>query len=99
MRDNFNWRLAISSNKLRKNFMPISAVRDGHHFNLNELIKAYEVYENLRLWRQLWNRNQLSLFGCQVIGYLERLVTAVDAQVFSKRIAHVAEGLADVAEF
>lgn len=68
--------------KFRKDFMP-GVVKQGFHFNLNDLIKACEVYnENYRLW----NDNQESLFWRKVIGFLERLVTAFDAQVISQGI-------------
>jgi hypothetical protein len=75
--------------KFGKVFMPVD-VSVGYHFNLNHLIKACEVYEKntncgelLFPRAPLWNSNQASIFWCFVIGYLERLVTAVDAQGFS----------------
>ncbi len=65
-------------NEFRHYFLP-KEVTEGHHFNLNYLIEAFDVYS--QNWDP-WNDNQLSLFWCQVIGYLERLVPAVDAQAF-----------------
>ena len=71
--------------QFRKDFMP-GTVREGHHFNVNELIKAYELYHKNE---EQWNKKQIALFACQVIGYLERLVSAVDAQALSQGIPHI----------
>jgi hypothetical protein len=68
--------------KFKKNFLP-KDVTQGHHFNLNHLDKALRVYNQ---WFESWNWRQQSLFSCQVIGYLERLVTLVDAQAFSQSL-------------
>jgi hypothetical protein len=64
--------------KFRDYFLP-TEVTQGHHFNLNYLLEAIKLYN--QKWN-IWNENQLSLFWCQVIGYLERLVPGVDAQAF-----------------
>ncbi|MGQ3890580.1 hypothetical protein [Legionella sp. CNM-4043-24] len=68
--------------EFRKKFMP-DVVSCGHHFNLNELIAACNVYEDY--WPR-WTTNQRSLYWSHVIGYLCRLVTAVDAQILSQGI-------------
>jgi len=73
--------------KLRKYFLP-KDVTQGHHFNLNYLIKASEVYN--QQWAS-WNGNQLSLFFCQVIGYVERLPAVVDAQAFCQGLYELSE--------
>lgn len=74
--------------QFRNDFMP-GVVSVGHHFNLNELIKACEVYnQNFNPW----NSKQLSFFFSQVIGYLERLLPTVDAQVLCQGIANMTEG-------
>ncbi len=65
-------------NEFRHYFLP-KEVTEGHHFNLNYLIEAFNRYGQ---HVAPWNENQLSLFWCQVIGYLERLVPAFDAQAF-----------------
>lgn len=62
--------------KLRKDFIP-GVLQNGHHFNLNHLINACEVYLGSGFWI---SRKSQSTFWRQVIGYLERLVSAVDAQ-------------------
>ena len=74
--------------QFRNDFLPKEAVTSGHHFNLNHLLKAFEVYN--AHWHQ-WNGNQCSLFWCQVIGYLERLVPAVDAQAFCQGLYYFLE--------
>lgn len=74
--------------QFRKDFMP-GVVKSGYLFNMNELIKALSIYRDYafeydyRLGTQckpLWNKAQLEYFWCNVVGYLERLVTAVFAQ-------------------
>jgi hypothetical protein len=74
--------------QLRNDFLPKEAVTSGHHFNLNHLLKAFEVYN--AHWDK-WNWNQRSLFWCQVIGYVERLVPAVDAQAFCMGLYYLLE--------
>ena len=74
--------------QLRNDFLPKEAVTSGHHFNLNHLLKAFEVYN--AHWDE-WNWNQRSLFWCQVIGYVERLVPAVDAQAFCMGLYYLLE--------
>lgn len=59
--------------QFRKDFLP-GTIRSGLHFNMNHLIKACEAY--IPSWA--WGCSQ-SLIWVQVVGYLERLVTAVDA--------------------
>lgn len=74
--------------QFRNDFLPKEVVTSGHHFNLNHLLKAFEVYN--AHWEQ-WNWNQRSLFWCQVIGYVERLVPAVDAQAFCQGLYYLLE--------
>ena len=45
----------------------------GHHFNMNDFIKANEVYETN--WNP-WNGKQLDFFDVYFIGCLDRLITA-----------------------
>lgn len=71
--------------KFRNDFMP-ALVTNGHFFNLNDLVKTFELYiQN----EDRWHPNQSFVFWCQVAGYLERLVTAVDAQVLSQGISNI----------
>ncbi len=71
-------------NEFRHYFLP-KEVTNGHHFNLNYLIEAINVYS--QNWDP-WGDNQRSFFWCQVIGYLERLVPAIDAQEFCQGLYH-----------
>jgi hypothetical protein len=73
--------------KLRKDFLPTD-VTQGHHFNLNHLVKAFDTYNQQF---NNWNWNQRSLFWCQVIGYLERFVPVVDAQAFCQGLYYLLE--------
>lgn len=72
--------------QFRKDFMP-GLVTSGHFFNLNELVRAFELFDENRPWEI----KQGSLFWREIIGYLERLVTGIDAQVISQGILHVIE--------
>ncbi len=74
-------------NEFRHYFVP-KEVTEGHHFNLNYLIEAFNRYN--QNWAP-WNGNQLSLFWRKVIGYLERLVPAIDAQAFCQGLYYRVE--------
>lgn len=74
--------------KFRTDFMP-GVVKSGYLFNLNDLIKALELYDQNY---DPWDGNQLRFFWCQVVGFLERLVPAVFAQAVSQGITNVLEG-------
>ena len=58
--------------KFRNDFKP-GVVIAGHHFNMNDLIKAHEVYHQSV---DSWNPEQIDFFSVKVIGFLERLLTA-----------------------
>lgn len=73
--------------QFRKDFMP-GLVISGYHFNLNELITACGMCCQNQL---SWNGKQENLFWRQIVGFLERLVSAVDAQVISESIIKIAE--------
>jgi hypothetical protein len=75
--------------QFRKDFLPDAVVTSGHFFNLNELVRAFELYD--ANW-QPWNGNQLSLFWRQVIGYFEGLVSGVTGEVISQGIMNVIDG-------
>ena len=48
-------------------------IKTGHHFNLNDFVKALAVYDkNLKRW----NEHQMWFFGVYIIGFLERLLPA-----------------------
>src|SRR3982751_3404762 len=68
--------------QFRKDFLP-QLVTSGHCFNLNELLKAYEMYED---YRYKWNHHQSYFFYGRIIGYLQRLITAIDAQISSQGV-------------
>lgn len=74
--------------QFRNDFLPKEPITHGHLFNLNHLLEAFKVY-NAHF--EQWNWNQRSLFWCQVIGYLERLVPAVDAQAFCQGLYYLLE--------
>lgn len=71
-------------NEFRQYFLP-KEVTQGHHFNFNYLIDAFDRYgQNCKNWK----KKQQSYFWCQVIGYLERLVSGVDAQAFCQGLIY-----------
>jgi len=69
----------------KNHYLP-GVVTKGHLFNLNDLVKAWELYSSkLSLAsRNPWEPNQLTFFCCQVVGGLELAATAVDAQRLCK---------------
>ena len=73
--------------RLRQYLLP-KDVTQGHHFNLSQLIKACEIYN--QNWNP-WNENQRPLFWRQVIGYLQRLAPVVDAQAFCTGLYYLQE--------
>lgn len=74
--------------EFRKDFLPGSK-KVGYHFNLNELIKACEIYNSNY---SQWNPYQAAVFWGQVVGYLERLVSACDAQALCQGIKNILDG-------
>ncbi len=74
--------------QFRQHFLP-STVHAGYLFNMNEMIEALNIYD---AYYDLWHTNQLSLFARQIIGYFERLVPAVDAQILCQGILNVTKG-------
>lgn len=82
--------------QFRKDFLPNTVVTSGHFFNLNELVRAFELYN--ANWR-LWQGNQLSLFWRQVVGYFEGLVSGVVGEVISQGIMNVLDGKLPVRQF
>jgi hypothetical protein len=71
--------------ELRKYLLQKNDVTQGHHFNLNYLSEAFNVY--FQNWEP-GNGNQSSFFWCQVLGYLERQVTVVQAQAICEGITN-----------
>lgn len=64
--------------QFRNDFLP-TITTTGHHFNLAILRKAADIYA--KLYQQDFNNGQqLLLFSHQIIGYLQRLLSAVDVQ-------------------
>ncbi len=70
--------------RLRRHLLP-NDVTQGHHFNLNYLAKALRM-SNQNSWHS--HSRQVLFFWRQVIGYVERLVSVVDAQTFGRVSAH-----------
>jgi hypothetical protein len=71
----------------RARFKP-GIVITGHHFNAQNLIRAFEVYaEQYDGWRD----EQQYLFWRQVIGFIQRLLPAVDAQAFAQGLYYIVE--------
>lgn len=63
--------------QLQATFKP-GVVRMGHHFNMNEYVKAHEIYDQNYY---PWNENQIRYFTKHVLGFLQRLKTGVYLQV------------------
>jgi hypothetical protein len=72
----------------REYFRPKEAVDSGHDFNLNHLVKAYELYK--AHWNQ-WNWNQCVVYCVEVIGYLQGLVPPSVAQAFCQGLYYLLE--------
>ncbi|MGA2655755.1 MAG: hypothetical protein ABSF18_07230, partial [Gammaproteobacteria bacterium] len=70
--------ICIALNEFRQKLTP-GVHSYGKHFNIELLIQAYATY--LQNHAQ-WNRQKLNLFWCQVIGYVQRLLTAEMATGF-----------------
>ncbi|EKD70420.1 MAG: hypothetical protein ACD_46C00539G0008 [uncultured bacterium] len=66
-------------------------IKTGKHFNMNALIKAFEIYNQNYGSGSWWSEDQSSLFWRQVIGYLQRLVPACYAQAFCQGLYNVVE--------
>src|SRR5437764_7250617 len=62
-------------------------IRQGKHFNCQHLIAAYQAY--IEHFDALGNWNNLDLFWQKVIGYVQRQLTAYDAQVHCSGIHSV----------
>lgn len=75
-----------------KHFLPNTIITNGHFFNFNELVKAFEIYDEYLNKKKQWNSKQQSLYWRAVIGYLEGLVTGVLGQVISQGIMNVVNG-------
>lgn len=65
----------------RADFKP-GVVKTGYHFNMNDFVKAHDVYG------QNWEPNQQAFFSKYVIGFLERLVSAPYMQRACQGIAN-----------
>jgi hypothetical protein len=64
-------------------------IRQGRHFNLNHLSAAYQAYiDNFDVLSSWENRD---LFWNQVIGYVQRQMTAYDAQIYCSGVKKVLE--------
>ncbi|MFI4917944.1 MAG: hypothetical protein ACHP65_00145 [Legionellales bacterium] len=73
-------RLAIE--EFRQIITSPKEITHGHHFNLQHLLAAYQAYiDNFYPLSPLGNWDNLDLFWKQVIGYVQRQMTAYDAQM------------------
>ena len=67
---------------------PEDVITTGKHFNMQHLIKAYEIYNSNY---DTWSYGQCSLFWRQVIGHLQRQIPACYAQAYCTGLFNVAE--------
>jgi len=72
-------------NHFRKDMSP-REVSSGLHFNHQTLINAFEVYNEQY---DGWSANKRNLFWRQVIGYVQRLLPACDAQAFAQGLYYI----------
>lgn len=76
-------RLALEH--FRDHFKPTTH-HSGYHFDLQTLIHAYTLYAQ---YHPQWDAPHQSFFFRLVIGYLQRLVSTCDAQIFCQGIFNV----------
>ncbi|KTD14322.1 hypothetical protein [Legionella israelensis] len=81
-----NTRICEALNIFRKEFTDLSMKEK--YFNPQHLIEAFNVYNQQFI---PWSFNQLSLFWCQIIGYIQRYLPAYYAQVFCQRLDSLVE--------
>ncbi len=75
--------------KFRKQIAFQGEITQGKHFNLQHLIAAYQTY--IDYFDALTNWDNRDLFWQKVIGYVQRQMTAYDAQVHCSGIQSVLE--------
>lgn len=78
-----------------RNDFTLGVIKKGKHFNMKILIDAYQAYYDNWAVVQGYNNKYAapySLFFCQVIGYLQRLLPACYVQVFCQGFSNVTEG-------
>ncbi|HFE6323972.1 TPA: hypothetical protein ACIZBE_003166, partial [Legionella pneumophila] len=75
--------------KFRKQIAFQGEITQGKHFNLQHLIAAYQTY--IDYFDALANWDNRDLFWQKVIGYVQRQMTAYDAQVHCSGIQSVLE--------
>lgn len=67
-------------------------VETGRHFNLNELVAAYMTYlRNFEILKDYKKQRGSYLFFAQVIGFLQRQLPTIDAQVLCSSMNKVLE--------
>jgi hypothetical protein len=84
--------------QFRKDFTP-GTITSGMHFNYLHLLRAFEVYEQKYddLYKSGGNDDdKLRLFSCQVIGFIQRSLPAIDRIVFAQGLYHVVEKKAKI---
>lgn len=64
-------------------------VRIGHHFNMNEMIKTYEIYD--KNWNP-WIGNQLTFLSVKMIGLQQRLLTGPYLDAACTGLKHMDNG-------
>ncbi|MDP3268430.1 MAG: hypothetical protein Q8M40_05210 [Legionella sp.] len=73
--------------KFRKEFTLTKVIKQGSHFNLQHLIAAYQAFiNNLNNFN---TQDKKDLFFKQIIGYVQRQLTAYDAQILCSGIKKV----------
>jgi hypothetical protein len=81
-------RLAIE--EFRGIFTCPKEITQGHHFNLQHLLVAYQAYiDNFDALRALDNWDRLDLFWTQVVGFVQRQMPAYDAQIHCSGVQSV----------
>ncbi|HAU0673210.1 TPA: hypothetical protein JBG80_12150 [Legionella pneumophila] len=71
----------------RKEITSQKEITQGKHFNLQHLLAAYQAYAaNFNAFTNWENRD---LFWQKVIGYVQRQMTAYDAQIYCSGVANV----------
>ncbi len=75
--------LCAAMMEFKERFKP-GIVTTGYHFNFHNLIKAYQTYQKMNAPSGQWRHQKVHLFWQQVIGFIQCLLPACDAQAFAQ---------------
>jgi hypothetical protein len=82
--------------QFRKDFTP-GNITVGMHFNYRHLLRAFEVYDQeCRNFSTGMNYHKNKIFCCQVIGFIQRSLPAIDRMVFAQSLYEVIEKNAEI---